>query len=41
MKYGGGGHKNAAGLTLEQTGDAAERKVIAEVVEAVDAAERP
>jgi phosphoesterase RecJ-like protein len=35
VKYGGGGHKNAAGLTLTQPGDAAERKVIAEVVEAV------
>lgn len=40
VKYGGGGHKNAAGLTLEQTGDAAERRVIAQVVEAVDAAGR-
>ncbi|MEX2270678.1 MAG: bifunctional oligoribonuclease/PAP phosphatase NrnA [Vicinamibacterales bacterium] len=38
-KYGGGGHKNAAGLTLNDAGDAAERRVIAEVVAAVERAD--
>ena len=36
LKYGGGGHKNAAGLTLDDTSDAALRTVIAEVVQAVE-----
>ena len=38
LKYGGGGHRNAAGLTLTEPGPEAERKVIAELVEAVDRA---
>lgn len=38
VKHGGGGHKNAAGLTLAEATDAAEREVIDEVVAAVDAA---
>jgi len=36
LKYGGGGHRNAAGLTLPDTSDEAERRVIAEVVQAVE-----
>jgi bifunctional oligoribonuclease and PAP phosphatase NrnA len=39
LKYGGGGHKNAAGLTLDTPGPDAERKVIAEVVQAVERAD--
>ena len=35
VKYGGGGHKNAAGLTLDPDGPDAERQVIEEVVTAV------
>lgn len=35
LKYGGGGHRNAAGLTLPDGSDESERTVIAEVVEAV------
>lgn len=35
VKYGGGGHRNAAGLTLEPAGPDAERRVIEEVVAAV------
>ena len=35
VKYGGGGHRNAAGLTLEPAGPDAERRVIEEVVQAV------
>jgi phosphoesterase RecJ-like protein len=38
VKYGGGGHKNAAGLTLADTSAGAERTLIAQVVEAVQAA---
>ena len=38
VKYGGGGHKNAAGLTLTDTSEAAERTLIAQVVQAVQAA---
>ncbi|MDQ3070382.1 MAG: bifunctional oligoribonuclease/PAP phosphatase NrnA [Acidobacteriota bacterium] len=37
--YGGGGHKNAAGLTLTPPSDAAERDVIARVVAAVQHAD--
>ena len=37
LKYRGGGHRNAAGLTLDPAGPDAERKVIAEVVAAVEA----
>lgn len=36
LKYGGGGHRNAAGLTLSDTSAEAERRVIAEVVAAVE-----
>lgn len=39
VKYGGGGHKNAAGLTLTDTSASAERTLIAQVVEAVRSAE--
>ncbi|HUF23956.1 MAG TPA: bifunctional oligoribonuclease/PAP phosphatase NrnA [Vicinamibacterales bacterium] len=39
LKYGGGGHRNAAGLALEHPGPDAERKLIAEVVEAVENSE--
>lgn len=39
LTYGGGGHRNAAGLTLPDTSDEAERRVIAEVVAAVERAE--
>ena len=39
VKYGGGGHKNAAGLTLTDTSAGAERTLIAQVVEAVQAAD--
>lgn len=39
LKYGGGGHRNAAGLTLTEPGPEAERKVIAELVEAVGRAD--
>lgn len=35
VKYGGGGHRNAAGLTLEPASPDAERRVIDEVVQAV------
>lgn len=38
VKHGGGGHKNAAGLTLEEATPEAERQVIEEVVAAVAAA---
>lgn len=38
VKHGGGGHKNAAGLTLEEATPEAERQVIEEVVAAVTAA---
>ena len=38
VKHGGGGHKNAAGLTLEPGGAEAERGVIEEVVAAVESA---
>jgi bifunctional oligoribonuclease and PAP phosphatase NrnA len=38
LKYGGGGHRNAAGLTLDASGPEAERKLVAEVVEAVERA---
>ena len=38
VKYGGGGHKNAAGLTLEEPTSTAERGLIAEVVAAVESA---
>lgn len=41
LKYGGGGHRNAAGLTLEPADADAERTLIAEVVQAVERAERP
>jgi len=41
LKYGGGGHRNAAGLTLEPGDADAERTLIAEVVQAVERAERP
>jgi bifunctional oligoribonuclease and PAP phosphatase NrnA len=33
LRYGGGGHKNAAGLTMTDTGPEAERKLIGEVAE--------
>jgi len=36
LKYGGGGHRNAAGLMLEPAGPDAERRLIAEVVNAVE-----
>jgi phosphoesterase RecJ-like protein len=39
VRHGGGGHKNAAGLTLKESGAEAERRVVAEVVAAVQAAE--
>jgi phosphoesterase RecJ-like protein len=39
VKHGGGGHKNAAGLTLESADIHAERALIAEVVAAVNAAD--
>jgi len=39
LQYGGGGHRNAAGLTLTETGDDAERRLIAQVVQAVDRAD--
>ena len=39
VKYGGGGHKNAAGLTLKDTSADAERALIAQVVAAVQAAD--
>ena len=38
VKYGGGGHKNAAGLTLEDATADAERALIREVVAAVESA---
>ncbi len=38
VKHGGGGHRNAAGLTLEEPTDAAERALIEEVVAAVESA---
>lgn len=39
LKYGGGGHRNAAGLTLTDTSAGAERKLIAELIDAVERAE--
>jgi len=38
VKHGGGGHKNASGLTLKDTGADADRALIAQVVEAVQIA---
>lgn len=38
LEYGGGGHRNAAGLTLPETGPDAERRLIAKVVAAVERA---
>ena len=37
-RFGGGGHKNAAGLTLDDPSEAAERQLIDDVVEVVQAA---
>ncbi len=39
LKYGGGGHRNASGLTLPDTGAEGERQLIAELVAAVERAE--
>lgn len=41
VQHGGGGHKNAAGLTLEPKGAEAERRLIEQIVAAVDAAASP
>ncbi len=39
VKHGGGGHKNASGLTLKDTGAEADRALIAQIVAAVQAAQ--
>lgn len=39
VKHGGGGHKNASGLTMTDTGAEADRALIAQIVAAVQAAQ--
>jgi phosphoesterase RecJ-like protein len=41
VNHGGGGHVNAAGFSIAAPADATRATVVAEVVSAVDAAERP